>query len=150
VRNFGVMCAIVAATIFGVGQTRAQAEEIAVSFVHPKGRVDIPVSALDRVQAYPTFKSRNSETGAIREFPGPHVEICVTKEFNERICDLTKNVVGEATAVVVDCETVTNPVVREPLCTHSCFDIGADDLEEANALAQRIRRGSNRACAPSF
>jgi preprotein translocase subunit SecD len=80
----------------------------------------------------------------------PHVEICVTKELKERICDLTKNVVGEATAVVVDCETVTKPIVREPLCARSCFTVSANDLEEANALAQRMRRGSNRACAPSF
>lgn len=127
-----------------------QAEEIAVSFVHPKGRVDIPVSALDRVQAYPTVRFRNSETGAVREFPDPHVEICAAKEFRDRICELTKNVVGEATAIVVDCRTVSKPIVREPLCTKPRFNISANDLAEADALAQSIRRGSNRACAPSF
>jgi preprotein translocase subunit SecD len=141
---------VAAAMIFGVGQYATHAEEIAVSFVHAKGRVDVPVSALDRVQAYPTLKFRSSETGAVREFPDPHVEICVTKELKERICDLTKNVVGEATAVVVDCETVTKPIVREALCARSCFSVSANDLKEANALAQRIRRGSNRACATSF
>lgn len=149
-RSFAIKGLVVASVIFGVGKSFAHAEEIAVSFVHAKGRVDIPVSALDQVRAYPTFKFRNSETGVVREFPDPHVEICVTKEFKERVCDLTKKVVGEATAVVVDCETVTKPIVREPLCTRPCFTISANDLAEANALAQRIRRGTNHACAPSF
>jgi hypothetical protein len=81
VKSFGVMYLIVASLLFAVGKSAAHAEEIAVSFVHPKGRVDIPVSALDRVQAYATFRSRNSETGEVREFREPHVEICVTKEL---------------------------------------------------------------------
>jgi preprotein translocase subunit SecD len=74
--------------------------------------------------------------------------VCVAKEFKERICELTKNIVGQEMAVVVDCETVTKPIVREPLCTRVCFRISTNDLAEATALAQRIRSGSNRVCAP--
>ena len=138
------------AATLGVGKSTANAEEIALSLVNPKGRIDIPVSAVDRVQAYATIAFRNSETGAVRERPDPHVEVCVAKEFRERICGLTRRIVGQAMAVMVDCETVTKPIVRDPLCAGPCFSISANDLAEANALAQRIRRGTNRACAPSF
>jgi hypothetical protein len=145
-KSIATICVATAVT-FGIGQSIAKADEIAVSLVHPKGRVDIPIGALDHVQAYATSKFRHPETGA--PFHDPQVEVCVTEEFKERICNLTKNIVGEAMAIVVDCETVTEPIVREPLCTRRCFAISIFDLEEANVLAQRIRGGSNRACAPT-
>ena len=68
---------LIAAVAFGVGQSTTKADEIAVSFVHPEGRIDIPVIGLDRVQAYPTFKFRNSETGEVREFLIPRSK-CVS------------------------------------------------------------------------
>jgi preprotein translocase subunit SecD len=140
----------VTAAAWGIGQSIAKAEEIALSLVNPKGRIDIPVTALEQVQGYATKSFRNAETGAVREIPTPHVDVCVAKEFKERICELTTRSVNEAVAVVVDCETVVKPIVREPLCTQSCFSISTNDLAEANALARRIRRGANRACAPSL
>jgi preprotein translocase subunit SecD len=149
VRRTGAVL-IIAAMIFGVGQSGAQAEEIAVSLVNPKGRIDIPVSAVVKVEASATIAFRNSETGKVWEHSDPHVDICVAEEFKARICELTTQSVGEVLAIVIDCETVTKPIVREPLCARSCFTVSANDLEEANALAQRMRRGSNRACAPSF
>jgi preprotein translocase subunit SecD len=148
VSRLGAVC-VISVALLCVGKSTASADEIALSLVNPEGRIDIPVSALEQVKARPTFAVRNSETGVVHEYPDPHVELCVSNEFKQRICALTKRIVGQVMAVVVDCETVTKPIVREPLCMRSCFEIGANDVSEANALAQRIRRGTNRACAPS-
>ena len=127
----------------------ATAEDIALSLVHPKGRVDIPVSALKDVRAYATLAVRNTETGEIHEYPEPSVEVCYNKDIKARICQLTQQIVGEPMALLVDCEIVLKPVVREPLCSHACLSISASDLDEANALMQRIRHGTNRVCSPS-
>jgi preprotein translocase subunit SecD len=51
--------------------------------------------------------------------------------------------------IVVDCRAISKPVVREPLCTGPCFQLSANDIFEANALAQRLKTGSNRPCAPT-
>ena len=50
-----------------LGSAFANAEEIALSLVHPKGRIDIPVSAVSRVDALATITSRNTETGEVHE-----------------------------------------------------------------------------------
>jgi preprotein translocase subunit SecD len=137
----------VAATGFGTGF--ASAEDIALSLVHPKGRIDIPVGAVGRIDASATIAFRNTETGKVHEYPNPHVDVCYAKDIQERICQLARQIVGEPMAIMIDCETVSRPIVREPLCVHPCFEISANDIAEATALAQKIRRGTNRACAPS-
>jgi preprotein translocase subunit SecD len=136
-------------TVALLAPSTTRAEEIALSLVSPKGRIDIPASAVEKVEASAKIAFRNSETGKVWEHSDPHIDMCVAKEFKERICDLTTRTVGEAMAIMVDCEALTKPIVREPLCG-GCLRVSADDIEEANALAQRIRHGSNRACAPSF
>jgi hypothetical protein len=133
----------------GLGNGFANAEDIALSLVHPKGRIDIPVSAVGRVDAYAKFVFRNTETGEVHEYPDPHVEVCYATDIQERICQLTQQIIGEPLQIVIGCETVSKPIVREPLCVHSCFKISASDIAEATALAKRIRSGTNRACAPS-
>ena len=135
--------------VIGLGPTLADADDIALSLVHPKGRVDIAVSALRRVDASPTFAFRNTETGEVHQYPNPHVEVCFTKDVSERICELTRQIIGEPLAIVVNCKTILKPIVREQLCTRPCLQISADDLAGANALAQQIRNGTNRLCAPS-
>jgi hypothetical protein len=50
-------------------------------------------------------------------------------------------------SIVVDCETISRPVVREALCG-PCLNVSANDVFEANALSQRLKQGSNRRCAP--
>lgn len=131
-----------------MGPAGADAEDIALSLVNPKGRVDIPVSAVHRVDAWATVKLRIQGTGEEREYPHPYVSVCFAKDVEERICELTGKIVGEPLAVVIDCGVVAKPIVNEPLCGNSCFQISASNVFEANALAQRIRKG-NRACAPS-
>ncbi len=78
----------------------------------------------------------------------PHVEVCFAKDDEERICQLTRQIVDKPMAVVINREIVSKPVVREQLCG-PCFRISAGDLADANTLAQRVRRGTNRSCAPS-
>jgi preprotein translocase subunit SecD len=136
----------VATTI--LGSAFANAEEIALSLVHPKGRIDSPVSAVRRVDALATIEFHNTETGEVHEYPHPHVDVCFAKDIAERMCQLTRQIVGEPMEIVVDYETILKPIVREQLCG-PCFQISADDLAAASALAQRIRRGTNRICAPS-
>lgn len=132
-----------------LGSAFANAEDIALSLVHPKGRIDIPVSAVRRVEAQANFAFHKPETGGVHEYPNPHVEVCFTRDIHERICRLTQQIVGEPLAIVIDCKTISRPIVREPLCARSCFQISASDVAEANALAQRIRNGTNKTCAPS-
>ena len=143
-----IMATVTAATI-GFGTAAASAEDIALSLVHPKGRIDIPVGAVKQVNSEAISRVRNTETGEVHEYKEPHVDVCLAAEFRERICQLTQQIVDEPLAIVVDCETISNPIVREPLCTQSCFRISIFDLADATALAQRIRHGKNKACAPS-
>jgi len=143
------LAAMMTAAAIGFAPAFAKAEDIAVSLVSPKGRIDIPVSAINRVEARATIAFRNTDTGKVHEYPDPHVEICFSADIRQRICDLTRQIVGQPMEVVVECAAITKPIVREPLCTRPCFQISANDIAEANSLAQRIRRGSNKACAPS-
>jgi preprotein translocase subunit SecD len=127
----------------------ANAEDIAMSLVHPKGRIDVPVSDIRGVETWATTKFRTQGTQEVHEYPNPHVIVCFAHDVPQRICQLTRRIVGEPLSIVIDCEIVSEPVVNEPLCANSCFEISASDVAEANALAQRIRKGTNRACAPS-
>jgi preprotein translocase subunit SecD len=143
------LTAIIAAVVAAAGSAAANADDIALSLVHAQARIDIPVSALKRVEAHATFAVRNPETGEVHEHPSPEVEVCFSKDIRERVCELTQKIVGQPIEIVIDCATVSKPIVREPLCTRPCFLIGMGDLADTNALAQRIRRGTNRTCAPS-
>lgn len=143
------LIAMMTAAAAGFGPAFANAEDIALSLRHPKGSVDVPVSAIGRVEAVATIAVRNTENGQIHEYPNPHVEVCFAEDVRKRICQLTRRIVGQPMEVVIDCATISKPIVREPLCARPCFQISASDLAEANALALRIRSGSNRACAPS-
>lgn len=126
--------------------TIAHAQDIALSLVNPKGRIDVPVSMLLRVDASPTTAIRNSATGEVKIFPDPYVNVCIGGEFKERICELSRQTINEPLAIVVGCETVAKPIIREPLCNPSCFRISADNYADAMALAARIRTGHGKAC----
>jgi preprotein translocase subunit SecD len=143
------LISMITAAVTGIGPAVANAEDIALSLVHPQGRIDSPVGALKRVEAGATFAVRNTDTGEVHQRPDPHVEVCYTKDIQERVCELTQKIVGQPMEVVIDCAPVVKPIVRQPLCATPCLMITANDFAEASALAQRIRQGSNRACAPS-
>ena len=125
------------------------ADEIAFSLVHAQSRIDIPVSAIVSIEARATISFVNTETQQRREFPSPHVELCYTPDIQKKICRLTRQIVEQPMSLVVDCEVVSRPVVREPLCNMPCVLISTSgDFPEANALAQRLKTGSNRRCPP--
>lgn len=125
----------------------AVADGIALSLLHGQSRIDIPASAILRIEAQATQTFFITETQQERVFQLPHVELCYTAEIQKRICQLTRQIIEQPMSIVVDCETVSRPVVREPLCGR-CLQISANDIFEANALAQRLKKGSNRRCAP--
>jgi preprotein translocase subunit SecD len=123
------------------------ADDIALSLVHGQNRIDIPVSAIQRIESYATLRFVVAETKEVQEFPAPRVELCYAPDIQRRICRLTRRIIEQPMDLVVDCQTLSRPVVREPLCG-PCLQIRANDILEANALAQRLKTGSNRRCAP--
>lgn len=125
----------------------AMADDIALSLVHEQNRIDIPVSAIRRIEARATQTFVVTETKEKRVFQLPHVELCYAADIQKRICRLTRRIIEQPMNLVVDCETLSKPVVREPLCG-PCLQLSANDLTEANALAQRLKTGSSRRCAP--
>ena len=148
--KFTWLISMITAAVVIMRPACANAEDIALSLVNPKGRVDIPIGAVQQVGARATFAYRIKGTDEVHEHPYPRVEVCFAKDVRERICQLTEQIIGEPLAIVIDCDTVSKPIVQEPLCDNPCFQISANDIAEANALAQRIRKGTNRVCAPSF
>ena len=126
----------------------AAADDIALSLVHGQDRIDIPASAITRIEAHATQTFTFTDTQETRTFPLSGVELCFTAEIGEQICRLTRRIIEQPMSIVVDCEIVSSPVVREALCKMPCFRITANDIQEANALAQRLKHGSNRRCAP--
>lgn len=138
-------------TIFAIllcGALPAGADEIALSLIHRQSRIDIPASAIASIEAYATTTFVISETQERRDYPHPRVELCYTPEIQTQVCQLTRRIVELPMILVVDCEPVSMPVVREALCG-PCLQISANDIVEAKALAQRLRKGSSRRCAPT-
>ena len=111
--------------IAGSGRT----ERIALSLVHPSGRIDIPVTAIQSIEAheYSRFSKR---------LPHPHVEVNLRFDIRARLRKLTRAIVGEPLEIFVDGKSVSKPIVREPL---GDLSISAFDLDEANALAAQLR-----------
>ena len=126
----------------------AAADDIALSLVHGEDRIDIPASAIIRVEAHATQTLTFTDTHRTQTYDRPHVELCYSAEIREQICRLTRRIVAQPLSIVVGCEIISQPVVREPLCTMPCFQISSNDIQEANALAQRLKKGSNRRCTP--
>jgi preprotein translocase subunit SecD len=150
VTGLKLMCVIAMATIASfAAPAGANADDIALSLVNPNGRVDIPVSAVRQVAARANFVYRIQGSEETHEDPSPHVLVCFSEDISERVCELTGKIIGQPLALVVDCETLIKPIVRQPLCKDPCLEISMSEFAEANALAQRIRKGTNRECAPS-
>lgn len=143
------MIIVSTAAAVGLGVTLAHAEDIALSLVNPAGRIDIPASAIKSVEALEKKTFRNTETGELHEFEDERVEICYSEDVRQRICQLTRRIVGQLLRLIVACKTVSEPIVREPLCKNTCLEISLFDLAMAKALAQQIRSGMKAACPPT-
>jgi preprotein translocase subunit SecD len=141
---------IPAVAAFALGCVSAGAEEIALSFVHKQGRVDVPVSAIRRIEPHASTAFMVHETRESREFSLPHVEVCFTRAVHQEICRLTRRFIEEEPVeIVVGCKLVSKPVVREPLCTQPCFQISVNDFTEAKDLADTLRAGTDACASPS-
>ena len=112
------------------------ADRIALSLVHPRERIDIAISAIRWIEAR-RYKIHGSGKGSwISRYP--FVEICLAPYVGERIYRLTKQIVGESLEFLVNGESISKPVVREPLGIHESLAISLWDYEEAAALANRL------------
>jgi hypothetical protein len=67
----------------------AAADDIALSLVHGQDRIDIPVSAITRIEAHATQTFTFADTRESRTYPFPGVDLCYTAEIQEQICRLT-------------------------------------------------------------
>jgi preprotein translocase subunit SecD len=126
------------------GWGSAPAGRIALSIVHPRERIDIPVSEIVRIDAHED-SPWTADSGGSWPMRHPCVEVSFTQAIRDRICRLTQQIVDEPMEIIVGGECVSSPVVREPLCTQASFYISASDFAEALALAHQMRTGWTRA-----
>lgn len=125
--------------IRGFGRSDGQRGRVALSLVHLRGRIDVPVSAVRNIEARAeqTFfvQGRGQPVAASR----PYVEVQFSPAIRVRMWWLTRQIIGEPLEIVVDGECVSMPIVREPLGVQPSFNISAFDLAEAQTLAERLR-----------
>jgi hypothetical protein len=112
-------------------------ERIALSLVHPRGRIDVPVSVIRSIEAREehVFGTRNGPF----KLAAPHVEIRLTPAVSSRLYELTRQIVGEPLETVVGGKTICKAIVHEPLGRRGHIWISASDFDEARTLAERLR-----------
>ena len=84
------------------------------------------------------------ETGPV-EYPYPDVEVCYGRKIQRRMCELTRRIVDEPLEIVIGCEVVAQPVVRERRCGF-CISISAGNAAEAEQLAAKLRAEKVKTC----
>ena len=124
-------------------QISAAADDAVLSFIHRTERIDVPASAIHRIKARATRRLM-FESGPV-EYPWPEVEVCYARKIQRRMCELTRRIVDEPLDVVIDCEIVARPVVRERICGF-CMLISAGDVAEAEQLAAKLRGEKVKIC----
>ncbi len=124
------------------------AAEIALSFVHEEDRIDVPAGAVRGIRAYATqtFVIKGTRRRMVLDRPG--VEICLSEEICAKLRQLTERIVDEPIDIVVGCEVISSPIVREPMGGSPCIQISAFDVAEARALADKLRGRSKGCRAP--
>jgi len=111
--------------------------KIALSLVHSSGRIDVPVKAVHWIEAREDFVY--FAKGQMRALPSPHVEVNLRSDVRARLYRLTRAIVGESLEIFVDGKSVSKPIIREPLGGRDHLRISTFDLDEAHALAARLR-----------
>jgi hypothetical protein len=124
-------------------QVPVSADEISLSFIHRTERIDVPASAIRRIKAHAT-RTFVFETGPV-EYPFAGVEVCYARKIQRRLCELTRRIVDEPLDIVIGCEVVAQPVVRERLCGF-CISISAASAVEAERLAEKLRSEKAKTC----
>lgn len=113
------------------------ADRIALSLMHSRERIDVPISAIRWIEPRRCKFYNWGKKVIVSNFP--FVEICIAPYVRERIYRLSKQIVGDPLEIIVDGEDVIKPVVREPLGIHDCIAISQFDYDDAVALAERLR-----------
>jgi hypothetical protein len=139
---------LLAAAIAVASAAPAGAEEAALSLVHWSGRVDFLAKEIRRVSARRSRAGVGPQASVVHRHA--YVEICFTKKASQRLCALTRRIVGEPAGIMVGCELVAAPVILEPLCAHPCFAIDVYEPEEAERLARSLREQPRGTCPTPF
>jgi hypothetical protein len=123
--------------VHALGPGKIPNERIALSMVHPRGRIDVPVSVIRGIEPRTehVFATRN---GPIKSAT-PHVEIRFTPAISAQLYELTRQIVGEPLETVVGGKTICTAIVREPLGRLGHIWISVFDFDEARALAESLR-----------
>jgi preprotein translocase subunit SecD len=97
------------------------------------------VDVIIGIEASPT-QSFNCE-GRIWTFDRPNVGVEFSPEMRKRLFEFTRDIVGEMIEIHIRDRCVFRAVVREPLGSEHAFQLSANDLAEAQALAQELKTG---------
>jgi hypothetical protein len=114
-----------------------RSEKIALSFVHPSARIDIPVRAIHWIEARESFTYLVK--GELHEFQNSHVDVCLRADFAMRLYKLTQQIVGDFIEISVESRCVSKPKVLQPIGWRGRFAIGIFDFDEAQAVAAAMR-----------
>jgi preprotein translocase subunit SecD len=114
---------------------------IALSLVHPRARIDIPVKDVLKIEALAEQTFFFSDTWTSKSYRAPHVRLEFAPHIGARIHRLTSQIVGEELPIVVAGTIVSRPVVREPHGVRETFSIKVHDMDDARALAAKLREG---------
>jgi hypothetical protein len=114
---------------------------IALSLVHARERIDIPVRDVLKIEALAERTYFFSDTWTSKTGPAPHVRLEFAPSIGARIHRLTLQIVGEELPIVVAGKVVGRPVVREPHGLRDKFNIKVHDMDAARSLAARLREG---------
>lgn len=126
--------------IGGGRDSHAPPERIALSLVvYERKRLDIPVSAVIRIEAFAT--QTFSAGDIVRTYNFPHVEVWLAPNMQKRLRDFTCDMVDRVVEFHVGDKCVARPVVREPLGNEPSFLLSANDFAEAQAMADKLRTG---------
>lgn len=121
---------------------RAEARpRIALSLVHPRERIDIPVKDVLEIEALADQTFFFPEIQAFKSYECANVRLSFSPEIGRRIYRLTSGIVGEPLDCVVDGDVICSPVVREPLGVSESFSLRVHDFAVAQEIAAKIHKG---------
>jgi hypothetical protein len=114
---------------------------IALSFVHPRERIDIPVRDVLMIEAFAEETFFFPELQASKTYPFAHVRLDFKPHVRASIYRLTTKIMEEVLEIVAAGEVICRPVVREPLGIRNGLKIGVYDFEDAKKIAAKLREG---------
>jgi hypothetical protein len=146
-RLLSALAVVPAALACGIVPSRAA--DIVLSFVHPHGRVDVPAGAVRRIRAFATRAFVIKETRQRLEFPETGVEFCLSKGVRIKLLQLTERIVDQPLDLVIGCDVIASPIVREPIGGSPGVQLTTFGLAEAQSIADRLAGGGTMDCPAS-